>query len=110
MSESIAIALISAVVGVGTSSGFWAYFQKRSDKNSAATRLLLGLAYDKIITVGMGYIHRGYVSKDEYEEYLKYLVEPYKQMGGNGVADRVAKDVGALPFRVAHFTEVMIKE
>lgn len=110
MTEQMAIALISAVAGVATSSGFWAYFQKRSDKNSATARLLMGLAYDKIITVGMAYIHRGWVSKDEYEEYLKYLVEPYKEMGGNGVADRIATDVGALPFRTVQFAEVTIKE
>jgi hypothetical protein len=70
----------------------------------------MGLAYDKIITIGMGYIQRGWVSKDEYEEYLKYLVEPYKEMGGNGVADRIAKDVGALPFRTVQFAEIVIKE
>jgi len=110
MSESMVIALISAVVGVGTSSGFWAYFQKRSDKNSATARLLMGLAYDKIITVGMGYIHRGWVSKDEYEEYLKYLVEPYKEMGGNGVADRIATDVRTLPLHTVPIAEVVIKE
>lgn len=110
MSESMAIALISAVAGLGTSSGFWAYFQKKSNKNSATSRLLMGLAYDKIITVGMVYIHRGWVSKDEYEEYLKYLVEPYKEMGGNGVADRIATDVGALPFRTVQFAEIVIKE
>jgi hypothetical protein len=70
----------------------------------------MALAYDKIINVGMLYIQRGWVSKDEYEEYVKYLVEPYKKMGGNGVADRIATDVGTLPFRTMQFSEVTIKE
>jgi hypothetical protein len=110
MSESMIIALIGAMAGVGGSSGVWAYLQKRSDKNSATTRLLMGLAYDKIITVGMGYIHRGGMSKDEYEEYFKYLVQPYKELGGNGVADRIARDVTALPFHSVQFAEIVIKE
>lgn len=110
MSEAMIVALISAAAGVGGSSGVWAYLQKRSDKSSATTRLLMGLAYDKIITVGMGFIRRGSVSKDEWEEYEKYLVQPYKEMGGNGVADRIAKEVATLPFHTVQFAEIVIKE
>lgn len=110
MSEAMIIALISAVMGVAGSSGFWTWFQRRSDKNSIIARMVVGLTYDKIISVGMTYIHRGWISKDEYEDYLKYFVEPYKEMGGNGVADRMARDVGTLPFRAVQFVEVIIKE
>lgn len=104
------IALLAAITGVASSSGVWAYFSKRSDKNTANQRLLMGLGYDKIVTIGVAFIERGYVSKDEYEEYLKYLVEPYKALGGNGVAERVAHEVGKLPFRAIKFAEVVIKE
>lgn len=110
MHEDMIVALISTAGGVITSTGIWGYFQKRSKANTAHTRLLMGLAYDKIITIGLAYADRGWVSKDEYEEYLKYLVEPYKDMGGNGVAERIAKDVGALPFRTMSFTEIVEKE
>lgn len=103
------IALIAAVSGVLTSSGVWSYVQKRGTVNTAHTRLLMGLAYDKIITVGMAYIQRGWVSKDEYEEYVKYLVDPYKEMGGNGVADRIATEVASLPFRTLKFSEIIVK-
>lgn len=109
MSEEMVVALIAAISGVITSSGLWAFFQKRSDTNHAHFRLLRGLAYDKIISLGQLYIERGYISKDEYEEYLKYLVEPYKDMGGNGVADRIASEVGRLPFRTMQFTQVIVK-
>lgn len=109
MSEEMVVAIIAAVGGVITSSGLWAFIQKKSDTHTAHTRLLMGLAYDKIITVGMGFIERGSVSKDEYEEYLKYLVEPYKDMGGNGVAERIAAEVGSLPFRAMRFSEILIK-
>lgn len=108
--ESMVLALVAAVGGVGASSGFWTYFQRQSDKNSASSRLLMGLAYDKIATVGISYINRGYISKDEYEEYLKYLVQPYKEMGGNGVADRIAAEVGSLPIRTIPLVEVVVNK
>lgn len=110
MSDSMWLALIAAVTGVATSSGLWAYIQKRSSNRDTLTRLLMGLAYDKIITIGLAYIQRGWISKDEYEEYQKYLVEPYKELGGNGVAERFAADVGSLPIRVVPFSAIMIKE
>lgn len=108
--KDMIIALIAAFGGVGASSGIWTFIQKRTQVNDAHTRLLMGLAYDKIITIGMAYIQRGWVSKDEYEEYLKYLVEPYKDMGGNGVAERIATEVGSLPFRTVTFAEIVVKE
>jgi flagellar motor component MotA len=110
MSSDMAVALIAAVGGVITSSGLWAFVQRKTTNHTAHTRLLMGLAYDKIITVGMSYIQRGWVSKDEYEEYLKYLVEPYKDMGGNGVADRISSEVASLPFRTVKFSEIVVKE
>lgn len=70
----------------------------------------MGLAYDKIVSIGITFIDRGWVTKDEYEEYQKYLVEPYKAMGGNGVAERVAKEVASLPFRAIKFAEITIKK
>lgn len=109
MSEEMVTALIAAVGGVLASSGIWRFIQSKNTTHTAHTRLLMGLAYDKIITVGLAYIQRGWVSKDEYEEYLKYLVEPYKEMGGNGVAERIASEVGSLPFRTMHFSEIVVK-
>jgi hypothetical protein len=110
MSEEMIIALVAAIGGVLASSGMWGYVQGRNKTHTAQARLLMGLAYDKIVTLGMAFIQRGYVTKDEYEEYLKYLVEPYKDMGGNGVAERIAKDVGRLPFRTVQFTQIITKE
>jgi hypothetical protein len=110
MTEPMILALIAAVSGVATSSGFWAYFQKRSSKHTATDRLLMGLAYEKIVTLGMAYIERGWISKDEFEELRKYLFEPYKEMGGNGVAERIMVDVGSLPFRSFRLQEIILKE
>lgn len=91
---------ILAIVGaVLASSGFWAYMDHRRSRDSAVTRLMMGLAYDRVTTLGIAYIERGWVTRDEYEEYEKYFVEPYKALGGNGVAERIWLQVRTLPFR-----------
>jgi hypothetical protein len=88
-----------AVISIFASNGFWTYLTRRKDPKDALTRLLLGLAYDKIAHLGMSYIERGWISKDEYEEFQKYLYEPYKAFGGNGVAERIMTEVQNLPIR-----------
>ena len=79
------------------SSGFWAWIIKKDSQKDARTQLLLGLAHERIISLGMTYIERGWVSKEEYEDYIKYLYAPYSTLGGNGLAERVMKEVGDLP-------------
>lgn len=94
--------LQTALIVMGSvvaSSGFWAYLMKRSTAKSAVSRLLLGLAYDKIAHLGLSYIERGWISKDEYEEFRNYLYDPYKEFGGNGVAERIMDEVSHLPLR-----------
>lgn len=109
LSDDMIIALISCIGGVITSSGLWAFIQKRTMSHDAQTRLIKGLAYDKILTRGIAFLERGWVTRDEYEEYLNYLVKPYKEMGGNGVAEKVANEVASLPFRTMQFSEIVVK-
>jgi hypothetical protein len=90
------IIILSCVFGSG---GLGLYLQSRDSRRSATTRLLMGVVYDKITTLGITYIDRGWVTKDEYEELRKYLYEPYKALGGNGVAERVMNGVSRLPLR-----------
>lgn len=85
------------VVALIASSGFWAFVGRKLNRRGATNRLLLALAYDKLITQGVGYIERGSVSKDELEDYRKNLWEPYKELGGNGVAEQVVRQVDNLP-------------
>jgi len=96
--DSITQIIIAIISSTGASSGFWVWFSKRTDKKSATTRLLLGLAYDRIITLGMQHIQRGSISKDEYDDFVKYLYNPYKEFGGNGLSDKIMNEVGRLPF------------
>ena len=91
---SYIIPVCSAVIA---SSGLWAYLQARDTRKDASVQLLLGLAHDRIIDLGMSYILRGWITKDEYEDLMKYLYEPYKTFGGNGLAEKIMQDVQSLP-------------
>lgn len=87
-----------SLASVLASSGFWAYLQRKDSNKSATARLLMGLAYDKVTIRGIAYIERGWITRDEFEEYEKYFYEPYKALGGNGTAERIWKEVSRLPF------------
>lgn len=83
--------------GILSSAGLWTFLHRVFDKRSASTRLLMGLARNDIIALGLGYIDRGWITKDEYDDYLHYLYEPYTHFGGNGLAERIVNDVKRLP-------------
>lgn len=92
------IQMIVTVVGsVLASSGLWAFLSKKMDKNSAEKELLIGIAHDRIMFLGMSYITRGYITKDEYENLYQYLYNPYRKAGGNGSAEHIMKQVDKLP-------------
>lgn len=88
---------IAVFASVMASGGFWAFIQKKSENKSANTTLLLGMAHDRIVYIGKTYIHRGYLTLDEYEDFMKYLYEPYSKFGGNGLAERIVEEVRRLP-------------
>lgn len=90
----IAVPLVAAVL---TSSGLWAVIARRADKGDAQRKMLVGLAHDRIVHLGMVYVDRGYITQDEYENLNDYLYTPYEKMGGNGSAKRVMEEVRRLP-------------
>lgn len=47
----------------------------------------------------MEYIKRGWITKDEYEDLRDYLYKPYKELGGNGSAERIMLEVDKLEIR-----------
>lgn len=89
--------LASIVVSAIASSGLWTFVQKRMDKKDAKTQMLIGLGHDRIMSLGLMYIERGYITKDEYENLVDYLYKPYAAMGGNGSAKKVIDEVNKLP-------------
>lgn len=91
--------MITIVCSVLASSGLWALIMKKIEQKDAKTELLIGIAHDRIIFLGMKYIDRGYVTQDEYENLYMYLYKPYEKNGGNGSAKRVMEEVNKLPIR-----------
>ena len=98
MPEIIQI-LITIFTSVLASSGLWAFLTRIADKKDVKTEMLVGLAHDRILYLGMSYVERGYITQDEYENLHDYLFTPYKKLGGNGSAARVMREVNKLPIR-----------
>ena len=101
---------VPVIVALLTSTALWGVVSKvilkrmelagkRSKADEAERKLLVGLAHDRIIHLGMVCIDRGYITQDEYENLQVYLYEPYAEMGGNGSAKRVIEEVRKLPIR-----------
>ena len=95
--------IITVFSSVLASSGLWAYIVKRSESKDVKTEMLIGLAHDRILYLGMEYIERGWISQDEYENLYEYLYKPYEKMGGNGSAKRVMKEVDNLPIHPSNY-------
>ena len=91
--------VITVVCSVIASSGFWTFLSKRRDNNNAEAKMLLGLGHVKIIETCEKYIVRGYIRQDEYDSLYNYLYLPYKELGGNGTAERMINEVKKLPIR-----------
>lgn len=90
---------LTVVCAVIASSGFWAYLQARRERKDVKTRMLVGLAHDRILSLGMRYIERGHITRDEYENLYEYLYRPYEKMGGNGSAKRIMQIINTLPIQ-----------
>ena len=50
-------------------------------EKDAERKLLVGLAHDRIIHLGMTYVQRGEITQDEYENLNDYLYAPYEKNG-----------------------------
>lgn len=89
--------ITSVLIALISSTGLWSYITNYRNKHDAKTKLLVGLAHDRIVYLGMKYIERGYITRDEYENLNDYLYVPYAAAGGNGSAKRVMEEVKRLP-------------
>lgn len=78
------------------SSGIWMWAKTKSDRNKSEDKLLLEVAKTQLISLGRSYLERGYITLDEYEEYEEEY-KLYSNLGGNGLARRVFKQVDELP-------------
>ena len=94
--ETWAQLIVSVVIAVIASSGFWAFISKISEKKDIRTQVLIGLGHDRIMDLGLKYIDRGWITADEYENLYEYLYKPYEKLGGNGSAKRIMDEVKKL--------------
>lgn len=92
----VTITVFSSVLA---SSGLWTLLQKLSERKDVKTEMLVGLAHDRIMYLGMSYIDQGYITNDEYENLRAYLYDPYERLGGNGSAKRIMQEVDRLPIK-----------
>lgn len=99
MNVSLVEFVVSVIVAMLASSGLWAFLQKRYEKKDLKTQMLLGIGHDLIISRGLDYIHRGWITEDEYENLHDYLYKPYAALGGNGTAKRVMDEVQKLELK-----------
>ena len=89
--------LITIIISIFASSGFWAFLQFVFSKKDAKNDMIIGLGHDRIVYLGTKYIERGYITPDEYENLYDYLYKPYEKLGGNGSAKRIMDEVRKLP-------------
>lgn len=104
--------LLTILGAILASSGFWAYILERSKRKATEikyddlkTQMLIGLAHDRIIYLGMSYIEKGYITEDEYENLYEYLYKPYEKLGGNGSAKRIMTEINQLAIRKSTYVK-----
>lgn len=91
--------VVTVILSVFASSGFWAFIMSRQNRNTAEQQLILGIGYYSICNLAGQYIARGYITRQEYADFNKYLYEPYRARGGNGTAERLKKELDNLPIK-----------
>lgn len=85
---------LQIIIAAATSSGFMSLIiyllqrrdkrkEKAGEKDSLQNKMLLGLAHDKILHLTNHIIKRGCITLKE-KTNLRYLYEPYANLGGNG--------------------------
>ena len=94
--QTLATVVVSVVVAVIGSTGFWSWLSHRREQKSAQALMLMALGHDRIMALSTKYVERGYITADEYENLLG-LYEPYAEMGGNGSGTRMVEACKALP-------------
>lgn len=96
--ENLQNFVVPIIIGILASSGFWAFMERRTQKKTLQAELLMAIARDRIVRLCGGYLNRGWISQEEYED-VSILFQSYSAMGGNGSAKRIMAQVDKLPTR-----------
>ena len=70
---------------------------EQRDYEAKIAAAIVGLEHDRIICIGKKHIANGYITEEDYDDFYKYLYEPYKRLGGNGTAERIWNQIKELP-------------
>lgn len=96
MNTSVIITLCVTLIGT---SGFWSLvlylFQRKDREKTLINESLLALLHDRVYGECVRILRNGEVTQDEYDNLL-HLYEPYRDLGGNGVCERMMKAVDEL--------------
>ena len=88
--------LLIAVLG---GSGVWELIkfevEKHKKKLSDEQKLMLGIAHDRIWSLGGQYLRRKGITKSELDN-LERIAVPYLSSGGNGTGEKIWNDVKEL--------------
>lgn len=95
---SISQAILTIITALLASSGLWAFLGKKLERSNSERDLLVGIGHIELVFLGMQYIERGWITRDEYE-MMQSLYEPYIKLGGNGSGTRIMKELENLPIR-----------
>lgn len=92
--------IVSLIVAVFASTGFWSFvtrlLEKKSTEKSLERQALLGLLHDRVYTLGNKFIADKKISTADYDNFI-YLYEPYDKLHGNGTGKKIKNAVDTLP-------------
>lgn len=87
--------ILSIVCAVFASTGFWSLImykiQNKDKRKDAMTMILLGLAHEKIMEQSARFIEQGFITEDDYNDFMKYLYNPYRALEGDGTAEKIVE-------------------
>ena len=77
--------------------GLWAFVEAKIKRGDSESVLIRTLVRARIIEEGERYLERGYILSGEYSDFYEELYKPYKNMGGNGLAQHIFERIEKLP-------------
>lgn len=91
--------LITIIGSVFASSGLWTLILYKAKQKDTGLLMTRGMAHYQIIEEGQKFIERGWITHEEYDDFMKYLGNPYLESGSNGLAKKMIDDISDLPFK-----------
>lgn len=91
--------LIAIAGSVFASGGLWTLILYKAKQKDTGLSMTRGMAHYQIIEEGQKFIDRGWITHEEYEDFMKYLGNPYLESGSNGLAKKMIDDISDLPFK-----------